>query len=58
VQADLELGSGVGIDATPTFLFGFVQEDGSVQVVGRLAGARPYSGFKSVLDQLLAMPTK
>jgi len=53
VLADLDLGTRAGIMATPTFLFGVVQGDGSVQVVGRVVGARPYQDLKAVLDKML-----
>jgi protein-disulfide isomerase len=56
VRADVEAGNRAGITATPTFFFGFAQEDGSVQVVEKLVGAKPYAEFQSVLDRLLAAP--
>ena len=54
VLADLDVGTRAGIEATPTFLFGFIQEDGSVQVVERLVGAMPYDALQAVLDKMLA----
>jgi protein-disulfide isomerase len=54
VQADLDAGTRAGISATPTFFFGFAQKDGSVHVVEKLVGAKPYAAFQSVLDRLLA----
>ena len=56
VLADMDLGTRAGIMATPTFLLGFVQEDGSVQVVQRIVGARPYEDLKAVLDSMLSKP--
>jgi protein-disulfide isomerase len=56
VMADLDAGTRAGVEATPTFLFGFVQEDGSVQVVERVVGARPFGALKSVLDRMLMEP--
>ena len=57
VRADLDAGNKAGVSATPTFFFGFVQNDGSVHVVERLVGARPYASFQEVLDRLLAKAT-
>ena len=54
VQADLDAGNRAGISATPTFFFGFAQKDGSVHVVEKLVGAKPYAAFQTVLDRLLA----
>ena len=56
VLADMDVGTRAGIMATPTFLLGFVQDDGSVQVVQRIVGARPYADLKSVLDSMLTKP--
>ena len=56
VLADLDVGTRAGIGATPTFLFGFIQDDGSVQVVERLVGAVPYEALQSVLDRMLTSP--
>lgn len=55
VRADLDAGSRAGVGGTPTFFFGFVQKDGSVRVIEKLVGARPYATFQSVLDNLLAL---
>ena len=54
VLADLDLGERIGVSATPTFLLGFTQKDGSVHVVERLIGAKPYQSIKSSLDRLLS----
>lgn len=54
VMADLDLGTSVGVAATPTFLLGFTQKDGSVRVVERLVGAKPYQSIKSSFDRLLS----
>jgi len=56
VQVDIDAGNRAGISATPTFFFGFAQKDGSVHVVEKLVGAKPYTAFQSVLDKLLASP--
>lgn len=56
VLGDMDAGTRAGVMATPTFLFGFVQEDGSVQVMERVVGAKPYTALKSVLDRMLTKP--
>ncbi len=56
VRADIGAGSRAGISGTPTFFLGFAQEDGSVHVVEKIVGAKPYAAFQSVLDRMLALP--
>jgi protein-disulfide isomerase len=56
VRTDLEAGARAGITATPTFFFGFAQDDGSIHVVEKLVGAKQYSAFQSVLDRMLQSP--
>jgi protein-disulfide isomerase len=56
VQADLDAGNRAGISATPTFFLGFAQKDGSIRIVEKLVGAKPYAAFQSVLDRMLASP--
>jgi len=53
ILADLNAGTRAGITGTPTFFLGFAQNDGSVHVVEKLTGAKPYAAFQSVLDRLL-----
>jgi len=53
ILADLKAGSRAGISGTPTFFLGLAQNDGSVHVVEKLTGAKPYAAFQSVLDRLL-----
>ena len=56
IRADQEAGARMGITGTPTFFVGFAQKDGTVHVVERLVGAKPYAAFKATLDRLLASP--
>jgi hypothetical protein len=44
----------LGINGTPTFLFGHVDEQGGVRVTRRESGAIPYEAFSKVLDEVLA----
>jgi protein-disulfide isomerase len=44
VQSDLEDGSSIGVQSTPTFFINGFQ----------VVGAQPYSTFKNVIDQILA----
>jgi len=53
VLADLNTGARAGIAATPTFFLGFAEPDGSIRVVNKLVGAKPYAEFKAALDKLL-----
>ena len=56
VLTDLDAGTQLGVDATPTFFFGFAQNDGSVKVVEKVVGAKPYVALQTVIDRLLATP--
>ena len=53
VMDDRRHGEELGVTATPTFFFAEVQEDGKLRLLARLRGARPYSVFRSTLNQLL-----
>ena len=54
VMEDRRHGEALGVVVTPTFLFAEIQDDGKLGLVAKLSGARPYSTFQSVLDELLA----
>ena len=53
ILADLKEGGRVEVMATPTFFFGFAQPDGSVRIVEKLTGAKPYEEFQSILDRMI-----
>ena len=44
----------LGIEGTPTFLLGWIENQESVRVVRRLDGAVPFSKFEAVLEQIMA----
>lgn len=48
VKNNMNIGSQLGVNATPTFLV--IEDGGSVQ---KIVGAQPYSAFSSVLDSML-----
>lgn len=52
IKRDIALASRLGITATPSFLFGKVQPDGSVALTHRLSGAAPYEAFAAILQHL------
>ena len=54
VDKDLADARKAGISATPTFLIGWIQDDGQVKVSQQLRGAQPFANFQRVLNQLLA----
>lgn len=56
VQADMADAGKMGINGTPTFLFGTVQPDGTVKVVKKMVGAQPYAAFKAAIDAAIAPP--
>jgi protein-disulfide isomerase len=57
IQKDISDASSAGVSGTPTFFIGIVQPNGSVKVVKKLVGAKPYTEFKAALDSLLASPS-
>jgi protein-disulfide isomerase len=54
VTRDLEEARRVGISATPSFIFGLTQPDGSVRALRSVSGAQPYAVFKAAIEGLLA----
>ncbi len=55
IRQDLLEAQKVGIRATPSFLLGVAEPDGSrVKVVKMIAGAHPYAVFKEAIDSLLS----
>jgi protein-disulfide isomerase len=56
VTRDLEEAMRAGVAATPSFVIGTTQPDGSVRALRRLSGAQPYAAFKAALEGLLATP--
>jgi protein-disulfide isomerase len=56
VRADEETGRLLLVSGTPTFFLGKVQPDGRVKILKRLAGAVPFSQFKTTLDEIIGTP--
>jgi protein-disulfide isomerase len=56
VSRDLDEALRAGISATPSFIIGTTEPDGSVKALRRLSGAQPYPVFKAALEGLLAAP--
>ena len=54
VMEDRRAGNELGVNATPTFFFAEVRDDGKLSLLARLTGAMPYSTFQSTVDELLA----
>ena len=54
IKADIADAAKANINGTPTFLIGVVQPNGSVKVMKKLVGARPYADFKAAIDSALA----
>lgn len=58
INKDLEEGKKATVSGTPTFFIGKTQS-GKKEIAGkRLVGARPFSSFEQVIEQLLAEPGK
>jgi protein-disulfide isomerase len=54
VQADLATAKTLQLSATPAFIIGRVQADGSVKAIERISGAQAFPVFKAALDKALA----
>lgn len=54
VMEDRRAGNELGVNATPTFFFAEVRDDGKLSLLARLSGAMPYSTFQSTVDELLS----
>ena len=58
INKDLEDGKKATVSGTPTFFIGKTQS-GKKEIAGkRMVGARPFSSFEQVIEQLLAEPGK
>ncbi len=58
ITKDLEDGKKAMVSGTPSFIIGKTQS-GKKEIVGKkIVGARPFSSFEQVIDQLLAEPGK
>lgn len=53
VNADIALGNRLGVDGTPRFLFGFVN-NGQLTDIKLLKGARDFEAFKAVIEDMQA----
>lgn len=53
VDADISRAKQLGVSGTPGFVVGLRQKDGTVKLISRLSGAKPYAEFQKVLDKLL-----
>ena len=56
VRKDVADAKAAGVNSTPSFFVGLAQPDGSVKVVRRLNGARPFSDYRAVIESALAEP--
>ncbi|MFL6211720.1 MAG: DsbA family protein [Pyrinomonadaceae bacterium] len=57
IRAGIAAASNVGIQATPTFLFGLTTPNSpEVKVLKLVSGAQPYTAFKAAIDSLLSSP--
>jgi protein-disulfide isomerase len=55
VAADRAEAHRLSIRSTPTFLVGLTQSDGSVKIVTKITGARPFSVFKEVIEEAIKL---
>ena len=53
IATNVKLGRYLGVQSTPTFVFGTFRADGSIALRSRIAGALPFREFKKVLDELV-----
>jgi protein-disulfide isomerase len=57
VNKDRQFADDLGIRATPSFLFGWIERNGHVRVTTRFSGAQPLDKFESTLNELLLQTT-
>lgn len=53
IRTDITEANSAGVTGTPTFLIGLIQPNGTVKVVRKLVGAKPFAEFKAAFDSLL-----
>jgi protein-disulfide isomerase len=53
IDRDTDEGRQLGVSATPTFLLGNIEKDGTIAVKRRIAGANGYETFRNAIQQLL-----
>jgi protein-disulfide isomerase len=53
IERDTAEGRRLGIESTPTFLFGEIRANGSVAVLRKISGSHGYDTYKAVLRELL-----
>ncbi len=53
VRRDLAEGRRVGVDGTPTFFLGVIEDDARLRVVQVIRGAQPFAAFKAAIDAAL-----
>jgi len=56
VRKDVADASAAGVTGTPAFFVGLAQPDGSVKLIRRLNGARPFADYRAVIEGALALP--
>ena len=54
VSADQAYGARLGVVSTPTFVVADVQADGTLRLLAKIEGVRPYSTFASMLEEALS----
>ena len=52
IRADQAAATGLGATATPTFLVGVVEPDGTIRILRRIAGAHPFEAFADAIEQV------
>ena len=56
VRKDVAEANAAGVNGTPSFFVGLAQRDGSVKLLRRLNGARPFADYRAVIEGALAEP--
>ena len=56
VQKDIVEGTTAGVNSTPSFFVGIAQPDGSVKLVRRLNGLRPFDDYRAAIEGALSLP--
>jgi len=58
IKTDVSEASRLEVSSTPTFFVGKRGADGTVALISRINGARPYSDFREALDRVLSVSSQ
>jgi len=54
IKSTMAEGQKAGVSGTPTFLLGFIDQDGKVKATKKIVGVQSYTAFKDAIESLLS----